>query len=50
MRIVIELTKTLTPIALLRELYKRTPMQDTFSIILLALVNGEPRMLTLKHA
>jgi len=50
MRIVIELTKNADPDALLRELYKRTPMQDTFSIILLALVDGEPRMLTLKQA
>jgi DNA gyrase subunit A len=34
----------------LRELYKRTPMQNTFSINLLALVDGEPRTLTLKQA
>ncbi len=32
------------------ELYKRTPMQTTFSINLLALVDGEPRTLTLKQA
>jgi len=55
MRIVIELTKNVEPEAVLRELYKRTPMQDTFSIILLALVvgedgRGEPRMLSLKQA
>jgi DNA gyrase subunit A len=50
MRVVIELTKTADPEALLRELYKRTPMQSTFSIILLALVDGEPRMLMLKQA
>ncbi len=50
MRIVIELTKNADPDALLRNLYKRTAMQDTFSIILLALVDGEPRMLTLKQA
>jgi DNA gyrase subunit A len=50
MRIVVELTKNADPDALLRELYKRTSMQDTFSIILLALVDGEPRMLTLKQA
>ena len=35
---------------ILRELYKRTPMQTTFSINLLALVDGEPRTLTLKQA
>jgi len=50
MRIVLELTKNADPDAILRELYKRTPMQNTFSINLLALVDGEPRTLTLKQA
>ncbi|MEW6284963.1 MAG: DNA gyrase subunit A [Chloroflexota bacterium] len=50
MRIVLELTKNADPDAVLRELYKRTPMQTTFSINLLALVDGEPRTLTLKQA
>jgi DNA gyrase subunit A len=50
MRIVIELTKNVDPEKVLADLYKRTPMQSTFSIILLALVDGEPRMLTLKQA
>jgi DNA gyrase subunit A len=50
MRIVIELIKTADPEVVLGELYKRTPMQSTFSIIMLALVNGEPRMLSLKQA
>jgi DNA gyrase subunit A len=50
MRIVIELTKNVDPEKVLAELYRRTPMQTTFSIILLALVDGEPRMLTLKQA
>ncbi len=50
MRIVIELTKNVEPEKVLTALYKRTPMQSTFSIILLALVDGEPRMLTLKQA
>jgi DNA gyrase subunit A len=50
MRIVIELSKNIDPEKVLTELYKRTPMQSTFSIILLALVEGEPRMLTLKQA
>jgi DNA gyrase subunit A len=50
MRIVLELTKNADPEAVLRELYKRTPMQTTFSINLLALVDGEPRTLTLKQA
>ncbi len=50
MRIVIELQKTAEPDKVVRELFKRTPMQGTFSIINLALVNGEPRMLTLKQS
>ena len=50
MRIVIELSKNIDPEKILSELYRRTPMQSTFSIILLALVEGEPRMLTLKQA
>jgi len=50
MRIVIELIKTADPEVVLRELYKRTPMQTTFSIIMLALVDGEPRTLSLKQA
>jgi len=50
MRIVIELTKNVDPEKVLGDLYKRTPMQSTFSIILLALVDGEPRLLTLKQA
>jgi DNA gyrase subunit A len=50
MRIVLEMTKNVEPEAVLRELYKRTPMQTTFSINLLALVDGEPRTLTLKQA
>ena len=50
MRIVLEMTKNADPDLVLSELYKRTPMQNTFSINLLALVNGEPRTLTLKQA
>ncbi len=50
MRIVIELTKNADPNIVLHDLYRRTPMQSTFSINLLALVDGEPRTLTLKQA
>jgi DNA gyrase subunit A len=50
MRIVIELTKAADPEKILRDLYHRTPMQSTFGITLLALVDGEPRLLTLKQA
>ncbi len=50
LRIVIELTKNVEPEKVLADLYKRTPMQQTFGINLLALVDGEPRLLTLKQA
>jgi len=50
MRIVLELSKNADPEKVLSELYRRTPMQSTFSVIMLALVDGEPRMLGLKHA
>ena len=50
MRIVIEMTKNVEPEKVLSELYRRTPMQSTFSIIMLALVDNEPRMLSLKQA
>ena len=50
MRIVIELNKAADAESVLRELYKRTPLQVTFSINLLALVNNEPRLLTLKQS
>jgi len=50
LRIVIELTKNVEPEKVLAALYKRTPMQSTFSINLLALVDSEPRLLNLKQA
>ena len=50
MRIVIELTKTADPEEILKTLYKSTQMRNTFSFIMLALVDGEPRMLTFKQA
>ena len=50
LRIVIELTKNAEPEKVLAELYKRTPMQSTFGINLLALVDNEPRLLNLKQA
>jgi DNA gyrase subunit A len=50
MRIVIELSKTADPEKILRGLYKHTPMQTTFGIIMLALVDNEPHLLTLKQA
>jgi DNA gyrase subunit A len=50
MRIVIELSKSADPDKVLLDLYKRTPLQSTFGIALLALVDGEPRLLSLKQA
>lgn len=50
MRIVIELSKTGDPDTILRALYKHTPLQTTFGIILLALVDNKPRVLSLKEA
>jgi DNA gyrase subunit A len=50
LRVVIELTKNVEPEKILSSLYKRTPMQSTFSINLLALVDNEPRLLNLKQA
>ncbi len=49
MRIVIELKKDIDPDAILNLLYKHTQMQTTFGIILLALVNGQPKVLNLKE-
>jgi DNA gyrase subunit A len=49
MRIVIELTRTADPRAVLADLYKLTPMQQTFGMSMLALVDGEPRMLSLRR-
>jgi DNA gyrase subunit A len=50
LRIVIELTRTAEPEKVLQVLYRRTQMRSTFGIIMLALVEGEPRMLSLKQA
>jgi len=50
MRIVIELKSGADEQKILRELYRRTPMETTLSLTLLALVEGEPRLLTLKQA
>ncbi len=49
MRIVIELKRDAVPMVVLNNLYKHTQMQVTFGVIMLALVNGRPRILTLKE-
>ncbi|MEB3025375.1 MULTISPECIES: DNA gyrase subunit A [unclassified Parvimonas] len=48
-RIVIELKRDANPNIILNNLYKHTQMQTTFGVINLALVNGEPKVLTLKE-
>lgn len=50
MRIIVETTRNVEVKAVLVDLFRQTPMQDTFSVIMVALVNGEPRVLTLKQA
>ena len=47
MRINIELRKDVSPTVILNQLYKHTQLQDTFGVIMLALVNNEPRILNL---
>jgi len=49
MRIVVELKRDAQPQIVLNQLYVHTQMQSTFGIILLALVDGRPRILTLKE-
>ena len=48
-RIVVELKRDANANVILNLLYKNTQMQDTFGIIMLALVNGEPKILTLRE-
>ena len=50
MRIVLEVKKGAQPQIVLNQLYKYTPLQSTFGVQMLALVNGEPRTLPLKKA
>ncbi|MBN2471788.1 MAG: DNA gyrase subunit A [Anaerolineae bacterium] len=50
LRVVIELSRVADPSQVLAELFKYTPLQTTFSIIMLALVDNEPRTLSLKQA
>ena len=48
-RIVIELKRDANANIVLNQLYKNTQMQDTFGVIMLALVNNEPKILTLRQ-
>ena len=47
MRIVIELRKDVNPNVVLNQLYKHSQLQDTFGVIMLALVNNEPKILNI---
>lgn len=49
MRVVIELKSDAVPDVVLNQLYKHTQLQSSFGIIMLALVNGQPRILNLKQ-
>ena len=48
-RIVIELKRDARPQVILNQLYKHTQLQDSFGIIMLALVDGQPKILTLRE-
>lgn len=48
-RVVVELKRDVNAQVILNQLYKYTQMQDTFGIIMLALVDGEPKILTLRQ-
>ena len=49
MRIVVELKRDANPNVVLNLLFKHTKLQDSFGVIMLALVNGEPKVLNLKE-
>ncbi|HQI40164.1 MAG: DNA gyrase subunit A [Ignavibacteriales bacterium UTCHB2] len=49
MRIVVELKRDAQPAVILNQLFKHTQMQVTFGVIMLALVNGVPKVLTLQE-
>ena len=48
-RLILELKRDADPDVVLNQLYQYTPLQDSFSIILLALVDGKPRVLSFKQ-
>ena len=49
MQIVIDIKRDASPQIILNQLYTYTQMQTTFGVIMLAIVNGEPKILTLKE-
>ncbi|MGB3240609.1 MAG: DNA topoisomerase (ATP-hydrolyzing) subunit A [Geitlerinemataceae cyanobacterium] len=48
-RVVVELKREANPQRILKQLYKQTPLQHNFGAIMLALVNGQPRQLSLRE-
>lgn len=50
MRLVIEMTRNVNPEAIIKKLFKMTTLRGTFSINMLALVDGEPRLLPIKRS
>jgi len=49
MRVVIELKRDANAKVIINQLYKHTQMQDTFGVIMLALVDGKPKVINLKN-
>ena len=49
MRVVVDLKRDVQPQVVLNYLYKHTQLQDTFGVIMLALVHGEPKILSLRE-
>ncbi len=49
MRVLIELKKDINPRVILNKLYKHTQLEENFGVIMLALVNGKPKVLNLKE-
>ncbi|MEL6177752.1 MAG: DNA gyrase subunit A, partial [Myxococcota bacterium] len=49
MRVVIELKSGAVPMVVLNNLYKMTPMQQTFGVIMLAIVAGQPQVMDIKE-
>lgn len=50
MRVVIELKRDASPKKILRQLYRQTPLQSNFGAIMLALVDNQPRQLSLRES
>ncbi|WP_048150201.1 DNA gyrase subunit A [Methanolacinia paynteri] len=48
-RVVVELKKSIVPMVVLNQLYKHTPLESTFGVINLAIVDNQPKVLTLKE-